>query len=170
MRYSALSTAVAVLLFTGGHAAPAFAAQVIDTTGWAPTSGAGTPITLAGAASPQYRYTSFSLNPLNLTYDIVGQSGATIAYPGSSTYQSVLGTAFTTGIGFSVLAGDYGLLFTANGVNYSGTATVTATGTISRIVYDVLPVPEPATWAMMLVGFAAIGVSVRRRAHLLTVA
>jgi len=25
------------------------------------------------------------------------------------------------------------------------------------------PVPEPATWAMMLVGFAGIGMSLRRR-------
>ncbi|MGN6590992.1 MAG: PEPxxWA-CTERM sorting domain-containing protein, partial [Sphingomicrobium sp.] len=34
------------------------------------------------------------------------------------------------------------------------------TGTAS---FDVAPVPEPATWAMMLLGFAGIGVSLRRR-------
>lgn len=33
-----------------------------------------------------------------------------------------------------------------------------------RDEFAAAPVPEPATWAMMLAGFAAVGVSVRRRA------
>jgi|KBSMisStaDraftv2_1062788.scaffolds.fasta_scaffold323779_2 hypothetical protein len=31
------------------------------------------------------------------------------------------------------------------------------------ITYTILPVPEPSTWAMMLLGFGAIGMAVRRR-------
>ena len=33
----------------------------------------------------------------------------------------------------------------------------------SAFRYDVASVPEPATWAMMLLGFAAIGLAIRRR-------
>jgi hypothetical protein len=34
---------------------------------------------------------------------------------------------------------------------------------VTNIRYDVSSVPEPATWAMMLLGFGAIGVTMRRR-------
>jgi hypothetical protein len=40
----------------------------------------------------------------------------------------------------------------------SGNNEAAVTGNISPT-----PVPEPATWAMMLVGFAGIGMAVRRR-------
>jgi len=43
-----------------------------------------------------------------------------------------------------------GNLIGANAGSYSGTL-------------NVQPVPEPATWAMMLLGFAGIGMSIRRR-------
>jgi hypothetical protein len=33
----------------------------------------------------------------------------------------------------------------------------------SRLTLNFTAVPEPATWAMMLLGFAGIGLSVRRR-------
>jgi len=36
--------------------------------------------------------------------------------------------------------------------SYSGTLNV-----------QVAPVPEPATWAMMLIGFAGVGMAMRRR-------
>ena len=42
--------------------------------------------------------------------------------------------------------------FTQGSGVYSGTATFAA-----------LPVPEPAAWALMIVGFGAIGVAFRRR-------
>ena len=45
----------------------------------------------------------------------------------------------------------YDITFGANGGNFNGTANVTSA------------VPEPATWAMMMVGFASLGVAVRRR-------
>ncbi len=38
-----------------------------------------------------------------------------------------------------------------------------ASGTITYSIADVTPVPEPATWTMMIVGFGAIGWVARRR-------
>jgi len=38
-----------------------------------------------------------------------------------------------------------------------------ASGTITYSIADVTPVPEPATWAMMIVGFGAVGWGLRRR-------
>ena len=32
-----------------------------------------------------------------------------------------------------------------------------------NLTFQLIPVPEPATWAMMLVGFAGIGFAMRRR-------
>jgi hypothetical protein len=45
----------------------------------------------------------------------------------------------------------------ASGASYSGTI-------------DVAPVPEPASWAMMIAGIAAVGTAMRRRAHTARVA
>lgn len=39
---------------------------------------------------------------------------------------------------------------------------ITANGTITYLIADVT-VPEPATWAMMIVGFGAVGAALRRR-------
>ena len=161
MKVRAFTTAAASFFIACLQAEPAIAAAVIDTTGWGPTSGIGTPITLAGAASPQYYYHAALISPLSNSYGIAGQGGATIAYPGSTTFQTSLVTAATTGIGFTVFAGDYSLLFSANGNNYAGTATVNSTGFITQIVYDLAPVPEPGTWAMMLLGFGLLGVAMR---------
>ena len=52
--------------------------------------------------------------------------------------------------------------FTTDGLQ-SGSSKI-APG-LSHVLFfgSVVPVPEPATWAMMLLGFAAIGAAVRRR-------
>ena len=62
--------------------------------------------------------------------------------------------------------------WTLAGINFAGTArSVTFGGTFNQIGYDNLTfgaadvgaVPEPGTWAMMLLGFGAIGFGLRRR-------
>jgi len=65
--------------------------------------------------------------------------------------------------------------WTPVGVNFAGTAhSIDFGGTANYTVYDNVTfgsatpggggaVPEPATWAMMLVGFGAVGAAVRRR-------
>lgn len=50
--------------------------------------------------------------------------------------------------------------------NFGGIVSGNSTLTISRAV---AAVPEPATWAMMLIGFGAVGFSVRRRGATMTV-
>ncbi len=46
--------------------------------------------------------------------------------------------------------------------NYSGTGP-TSSGPLNFSVKDLGAVPEPATWAMMLVGFGAVGLALRQR-------
>jgi hypothetical protein len=50
--------------------------------------------------------------------------------------------------------GDYMFNFTGNNTNASG--TLTGNVTISAV-------PEAGTWALMLLGFGAIGLTIRRR-------
>jgi hypothetical protein len=77
----------------------------------------------------------------------------------------------------------------AYALNYSGAFTLDSTRTLDFITEDYYPydnaggvalniqlqggettsggVPEPATWAMMILGFSAVGLTARRRRHLL---
>ena len=95
----------------------------------------------------------------------------------STTFQNFAGAGFSAGIGcgpdpalctfqpLSLTSGgqSYGLQFAGTlgavdgGVSYNG-GTATA---------SLRAVPEPATWAMMLVGFGAVGYRMRRRTRVL---
>jgi hypothetical protein len=80
------------------------------------------------------------------------------------------GTSAATGT-----AGLFDLLFTytiteGTGRFLNGTGSFNQVGTVStvggppsRLTLNFTAVPEPATWAMMLLGFAGIGLAVRRR-------
>ena len=60
---------------------------------------------------------------------------------------------------FTYAGGAFTLMVNDLGVSASGVATP-ITGIINAV-----PVPEPATWALMLLGFGGIGMAVRRRRH-----
>lgn len=71
--------------------------------------------------------------------------------------------------GFPGFAFDLGSLLTpgtyvpfGSSIGFSGILTVTDAPGVIGIGY----VPEPSTWAMMLLGFAAIGAAVRRKSQL----
>ncbi len=85
---------------------------------------------------------------VTLTATPLGVSFSSLTFDGSPF------TVGTTGTSFLVGPGTYDLALT-------GTTTRTATyaGTI-----DFIPaIPEPATWGLMLAGFAAVGFAMRRR-------
>ncbi len=73
--------------------------------------------------------------------------------PGSGTFVSQSSLDFSPTISFTPAAGDYYVE-----VNYIAANGEVAGGTLTTAV------PEPASWAMMLVGFGALGVALRRRA------
>ncbi len=80
-------------------------------------------------------------------------------------------TATVSGAGFGFLTFDtantlddgvFSVLDINNG--NATTGTLSTAGAITRITStQVAAVPEPATWAMMLIGFGAMGISMRRR-------
>lgn len=106
--------------------------------------------------------------------NVSGTFGGTSQTASSISFGTGLGSRFEivgTSLGFSqfgVVGG--GTLFTGSlsnptfnlgTFNLGGGFSPTGTLTISRAT--VAAVPEPGTWAMMLVGFGAIGASMRRR-------
>lgn len=69
-------------------------------------------------------------------------------------------TLFNLMINYTITAGT-GAYAGATG-SFIGTGTVNTSSGTSLISLNFRAVPEPATWAMMLVGFAGIGVAMRR--------
>ena len=94
-------------------------------------------------------------NPNAGTYTSVGLLGILLG----STDLLGFDISGTTGAGFFSLNNNF------FGVNLaSGSATlIGALGTQGITGITIAAVPEPGTWAMMLIGFGAIGVAVRRR-------
>ncbi len=91
----------------------------------------------------------------------------------SGTYTGLLSNAGTPGLIDNVqhflITGGTGLFASATG-SFLGTGQIVfgagppaATLTISRGIIDIGPVPEPAAWAMLITGFAVVGVAQRRR-------
>ena len=62
-------------------------------------------------------------------------------------------------------ANDVRALERATADKLGGIDALATLGTTSRQLFGiaVAPVPEPATWAMMILGFGAVGYSLRRR-------
>ncbi len=64
---------------------------------------------------------------------------------------------------FSTAAGDFTVEFgNLRGVTFGSTAIAPIKITVNRVA-SVAAVPEPATWAMMLMGFFGLGAVVRRQ-------
>ena len=117
----------------------------------------------AGSTSPWFEFS----NDLSGTYTfalITSTSGATVtleqllAGGGSSIIQTVTGSSnsLTLNTGVLTAGATYRFLYTFN----AGTGGGTVSGNASFLQ---AAVPEPATWAMMLIGFGGIGLAMRRR-------
>ncbi|QMW21951.1 PEPxxWA-CTERM sorting domain-containing protein [Sandaracinobacteroides saxicola] len=96
-------------------------------------------------------------------------------YDGLNATGNLLASLNLTAQGFDNCSGDPGGAFcnwTAVGVAFSGTAlSIDFGGTANQTGFDNITfgsdkpvVPEPATWAMMIVGFGLVGAALRRRA------
>lgn len=46
---------------------------------------------------------------------------------------------------------------------YAGALSIAAPSPLQGIAEDIVPVPEPTTWALMILGFGAVGAALRRR-------
>lgn len=117
------------------------------------------------------------INPLNgfTAQSIIGISGTFNGSPitglapglfGANNLFYLTGPFFVdgNGLGFTTAAGVSANLFVTNGtsfrVNTQGAGLLTGLVTASATPIAAA-VPEPATWAMMLVGFGAVGFSMR---------
>jgi hypothetical protein len=116
---------------------------------------------------------TFSLGGTNLTYNTPFSLLVTFSLPAGTTPGSGLYSALVTG---SVTNSNTGGVFvdfdntpqnfTFNGGSFSFSVndlSVNAGDTAAQITGVIRAVPEPATWAMMLLGFGAIGMTMRRR-------
>lgn len=104
-------------------------------------------LAIGGSVSPFFTLTNgvvFSLDNITSidrsTHDILG-------FMGTGTFSGTLG-----GVAITPTSGNF--LFSTQGGSVT-TFSATATGAAA--------VPEPATWALMLLGFAGIGMTLRRR-------
>jgi hypothetical protein len=122
----------------------------------------------------------------SLIFEVTNNRVSTTDAPG--TYYSLTGTGFTYsastndisfalplsfletdpfGLGFgSIGTGDQVRVSYAQAFGYSfvgGTANFGSARLGEQFIPEAAPAPEPATWAMMLVGFGAVGCGMRRR-------
>lgn len=101
---------------------------------------------------------SFSLNPADFVYDILqGQPRIIVTGNDTGYYNSGTDTTFT-------IAGAHRLIQLGGECNGYQTGDDFCGGVGYRLTYDYTPagsVPEPATWAMMLLGFGLVGGALR---------
>ena len=81
--------------------------------------------------------------------------------PGSGTWLAQSSNDFSPVVALNFAAGDYYIEVTSDEISKSKEV---ASGSITTA-----PAPEPASWAMMLVGFGALGFAMRRRNAALSV-
>ena len=135
------------------------------------TTGAGTQITIGAAAAPQF---NFNIQPgavggtkSYLNANFANDPTARIGFPGSTAIYTTANTSTAGTSNDFATNGNYNLIFSIGNTLYSGFATVDNGGRhISSITYDLADaaaVPEPATWAMTILGMGAVGAAARRR-------
>jgi hypothetical protein len=116
----------------------------------------------AGSVSPWFEFS----NDLNGSYTfalITSTPGASVTLEklltggGATVLQTVMGSSNSLTLNTGTLAANttYRFLYTFNAGDGGGTVSGNAS--------FVQAVPEPATWALMLLGFGGIGLAMRRR-------
>jgi hypothetical protein len=110
--------------------------------------------------------TSVTLTPLDgtlnaLIFDLVNASGS-LTLSALDGEGNVFSTSFAGGLGQNFFT------FTTAGGETIASVTVSSTGSFESLrsvrgVFASTAVPEASTWAMMLLGFGAVGSAIRRR-------
>jgi hypothetical protein len=150
----------AALFASGAFAAPAYAAQTVDIA----ATPSGTAIDLVGDTTAEYYFYSSiqgsapELQAKLASGNLVGPVSQTPYYPGANA--AGLEKDQDTSV-----AGYYGLrFFDDNNQAYTGYALVDNTGKrITEIDFRAAGVPEPATWALLMLGFGGVGAAMRHR-------
>ena len=158
--FATIATSLAALLAT-----PASAATFLFNFSGTGQTGSGT-VTTDNMTFASRGFTAQTITGITGTYNGSAITGLIAGLFGSNNLYYLTGPSFVdgSGLGFRTAAGNQVNLFyqdsapsyRVNTLNPFGSTFVSATSTPA--------VPEPATWAMMIAGFGAIGVALRRRA------
>lgn len=113
-------------------------------------------------------YTAQNITGITGTFNGSTITGLAPGFFGANNLFYLSGPFFVdgNGLGFTTASGVSANLFVTNDTSYrvNTQGAGLLTGLVTASASAVTPaVPEPATWAMMLLGFGAIGVSLRRR-------
>lgn len=155
-----LRNVLLVTAFGLAVAAPANATTFAFSLATGLGSGSGTFTTLGNAASPE------------LITSLTGTFGGNVmtllapgTYPGSAPNDNLFTTVAPYfsfgGVSFSAGGNNYNLYGQGGGVRFCGITP--GCGTTSVTSFEVGAVPEPASWTMLIIGFGAIGSSMRYR-------
>ena len=150
------------LTYTGGSAT---FSQNTDATGFAAIGG---PLNNFGTITlvPNGHVYTGDLFSLLITFTLPAGSGT-----GSFT-ANLLGSLTSTGTGgvqinfvnHDIQVSPGNLFLHVNDVSFSGSGALTAQTVLSQDINGyVIAVPEPASWALMLLGFGAVGLTMRSR-------
>jgi len=90
----------------------------------------------------------------------VGGTAVLVTVGGTAVLVTVGGTLVTSTPGTQLT---YGNLVAGTWYTFRYTANMSTAGSISGNAAFYPAVPEPATWGMMLLGFAGMGLAIRRR-------
>lgn len=149
-------------------AAPAQAVETIVISGPSGTFGNDNVICSGGVASCSFTNTFSFLTPagfnqVNGTLSTSALGGSNIDFSSALLNGSAFSLSPTGTFEFGSLA-TLGLIAGANNVlTVSGTNTGNSAFSGTLTFAQTSAVPEPATWGMMLLGFGAVGASLRRR-------
>lgn len=135
--------------------------------------GSGTFVT-SGPAMTVNGQTAYAITGITGTFDGSTINGLQAGFLGSDNLYFITGPTFVdgSGVGFTNAAGTSASLYYQSTGSYRvSTSNPFATGFVtatSAAIPAVGAVPEPATWAMMILGMAAIGFVMRRRKNVTT--
>ena len=163
MKFTATIPSTVVLVVC--LAASAAEADTITVDAFASTS--GTPITIGNSATPQYSFINGLYFGNYQSLYIQGDNGSKVAFPSNGVTQPLLPMVATDIFG-TATDGNYQLAFDIGTTAYTGLATVVGVDgnqEITTISFNpvVAAVPEPSTWAMMILGFVGVGFMTYRR-------